>query len=296
MPKMRGAIKLTGYDKTSGNIYWKGKKGVIHGRQPQKPGVHKDQPELKANYTTIGEKNRLAGKVSRILSTYASGNCETGNYIRMRKLLQKDPVAGRYLQIKRFEEYDGHRKHKLEELIKIPAFEISLKKNKVIVSFDIERHPVKKAERPYYFLRVILVMWNDQDDHFTEEAKRIKWIPMNAALPLSYDLEFKKPAGSREWLLLCCLERAEEARESRLGTDKYIRIVRVSSFDKKDIADHKAYLAEKNKQKEVIIRNAQEDEAVGPVVRKLNKNKTGKEDEGVVSKKLLRAKTKPSRG
>ena len=267
MPKQRGATRLQGADKSANKLYYRDKKGVYRVRELAKPGIHKDQPALKANYTTIGEKNKLGGKIGRLLKFYAPAHIELRSYDRFRKVLQKDPVNGRYLQLKRFEGADGHSGNKLDQMMKIPTFSLSVEEEKVIVSFDLESHPQPKQNRDHYFLRIILVLWNTGDDDFSEEAKRTHWVRMDAAMPLSYDMEFKKPKESREYMLLCCLERGEEAAEARLGTDKYIRIVKVGSFDEADEAAYAAYREEKNKQKESIRRNAQEEEAVAPIVR-----------------------------
>ena len=270
MAKMRGAIRLQGLDKSNNKIYVRTKSGT-HLRERSAEGIHKNEPAIIKNNTAIGGANVLAGSVSRAMRFYAEGSCERSLYNSLVQVIMKDVEPGRLLRLKRFEGKDGHSRHKLDEIMMLPKIELAAKGNQAIVTFEIKHHPHREKDFNFYFLRIILVLWNSRDDTHTHAAKRLKWIPMDAELPLKYRLEFEKPANSTEYLVMCCCERGSEENESRLPTNKKIRILLAGSFDKKATAAYEAYLAEKNIQQKHILRNAAEEEAVGPITEKPKK-------------------------
>lgn len=229
----RGIITLSG--KIGNDVIVHGQHNSSYIRKAVQPGVKKDEPSLKRQYSRTAFLNKLASEINKAIEVNSDNFKSPRFYSDLQKRFRRESSNKRCLLLLQLKGMEIHPRYPLEKLGETMV-NVKAVRNKALVTVKVQRHPNKGVHNANcYYYEVLMMMWDKSKKAAKYKRQISDWVYMKAGKPV-FEFEFQKPASVTHWLV--CLRQ-------RLGMDETLvesfegegmKIVDIGSFDKKEQA------------------------------------------------------------
>lgn len=287
MPKTVSSInKISG--KLGEEVHVNSKRYGHHVRKAPKPGLKKDQEELKIQQGRNGFLNGLSGEICRTIEKDYPRFKWPNLYHRILKRLKNEKENNRFLLLSTLTgmELNNYYKtgHKMQRDISIVTNEDSIN-----ITIAVKMHP---EAGPYhsnaYFFEFYLMTWDDTTAAPSTQKQRTDWIYLRGGKP-EFVFDFPRSRETKHWLLLLRRRQGVDGKPIDAYVAEGIQVYEAGSFDEKDkeiIHKRQAEAIEKASRKK--IRNPEEEV---PVVKASRILQQATEDE-IAYDRHLKERTK----
>ena len=240
--------KPTGITNFSGEV-----SGVVHVRssaygnhtrsKPSVPSSKKAQEGLKTQNTLTPAIVKLASQVRRVGKHYGKKFCPGSFYTGMMDLLRIPQSTTRILMLDALRNYEINKAYPFSRFFFRPKIDIMPLEDSLTVRLTLTEHADYHTDFNCYYLQIVAMIWNTENDDFVEEGKMTSWISVKDELPLGCDFVFAKPENAGDYLVMCHLVTGWNRESSLYFPDQGMRVVEAGSFSAASLrarADHEA--------------------------------------------------------
>ena len=247
MPRIRSMFNPSG--KMDKLVFVDSTKYGNHTRRAPRPGLKKDEPALKRQFSRTKFLNELAGELNSAFRGIWPAK-KSDLYQKMLKRFRKEPENRRGLLLMQLKSMEINPRYPLSALGSCSTVVRELEEN-ISVDLQVQAHPPHgKYDANTYYYEVILFSWDDPNETAFWSRQYSDWIRIGKQFPTpSFEFLFPKPPGTRQWLL--CLRVHLGIEDFTLPTliTTGMQITDVGTFDKEEIR-----ILEQRKQEEEKIK------------------------------------------
>lgn len=262
MAKSTTHMKLSG--KSDDVVYVKTKKGT-HVRNAPKKGLKKDEPALKAQYSSTAFFNGLASQIKQGLAKHVFNFIDSQLYHRLLQRFRKvkEHNQHRWLLLREVQDIEVNKAYPLEKIGTV-NWRVETGKRELLVHLYVDGHPPNKVsvhKVDCYYYELVLLVWNKTKQELTIVTNETDWIDVNGGLP-EFEVPLKVPADATQWLLFIHGRLGYNHECLDIRAAEGMRCVEVGSFDKKDhvlvkkqsaaVASTKAILSKRTMKREGV--------------------------------------------
>lgn len=223
-------IKIRG--ELDGRIY-KIRKGKNYSSKKPAPGIKKDEPALKDQYTRTAFLNELASELNGMIKAYNNFIRPNEFYHNLQSLFRKEPENNRLLLLNQLKGTEINARHRLLKMNPAPEINVKAVGEHIITELTVTSHPRRpKRGSNCYFFEVVILLWDDTGAPCELYSQKTSWIYFAGGYPV-YDINFPLPDGTTDWMV-CVRESlgVNDYEYDELGTQGML-VLEVGSFNKK---------------------------------------------------------------
>jgi hypothetical protein len=191
-------IKMKG--ELDGRIY-KIRKGKNYSSKKPAPGIKKDEPGLKGQYSRTGFLNELASELNEIIKAYKNFIRPKEFYHNLLSRFRKEPENNRLLLLNRLKGMDINPRHPFLKISSVPGISVKVVADHIIVELEVNSHSrPRKPGANCYFFEVLILLWDDSGAPCELHSQKTSWIYPENGYPV-YDIKFPHPDGTSDWMV-----------------------------------------------------------------------------------------------
>lgn len=177
--------------------------------------------------------NRTALPVNDIVKQYVGSFKDWPFYTQMLKRLKKCEDDNPGTHLRSLAKLEVNQEHKLESMLTVAPYTITTYKDHVTITLKLNSHPnfSKKSNNNCFFYEVIVILWDKKGNVSTHDSISTEWVYYEDELP-EYDLDFKRTAADKYYLLALNLTGGENADTKKMMRDKAMMILGGGVIDK----------------------------------------------------------------
>jgi hypothetical protein len=236
MAKTRSIIQISG--KLEDKVYVQNRYGS-HVRTAPEKGVKKNEPALKAQYSSTSFFNTVASQINKALRAQVYNFIDARFYQQLLKKFRtvKDHGGHRWLLVREVMGMEGNALYPLDKMGFI-NWQVQPLRRKIRVILDVYGHPPNKVEKhrvDRYYYELLLLCWNKTKKPPVMVTTETDWIDIKGGLPL-FEIPMQPPAGTTHWLLFIHGRLANNRECLDIRIAEGLQCVAVGSFNKKEMA------------------------------------------------------------
>ena len=120
-------------------------------------------------------------------------------------------------------------------------------------------HHADKYDHNCYFVEILVLQWNRDNDDIKYEAQKSEWIPVKAPLPVKGSFYFKRPENTNDYLVACRCAVGNDNSTEDLLTEQGMKIMAVGSYGERE---KELLEIKKNTKKEINTKKEEEPEEI----------------------------------
>jgi hypothetical protein len=230
MAKIRSFLNPSG--KMDGKVYVDGVYGN-HVRKAPTPGLKKNEPALKEQYSRTKLLNDLASEITNSFRQLAGSFKKSNLYQVIQHRFRKEPANNRILLLRQLKELEINPRYPLSKLGNCTTIVKQLKEQ-ISIDLQIQSHPHRgKYDADSYYYEVILFTWNKSKKPSSISSQFSDWIDIGGDLP-GFEFMFPKPANTIHWLLCLRVQLCNKKFDISALVATGMQIRGVGSFNKKE--------------------------------------------------------------
>lgn len=234
-----GIVKVEG--KVGDNILLRGGRYGPHMRKAVKPGIKKDEPALKKEYSRTGFLNNLASEINAAIKEHCAVLKSGRFYELLLSRFRKEPINNRLLLLQTLKGMEVNEAYPFNNH-GVAEFLCNSNKQGLLVKLTVKKHPkaVRKGENCYCF-EVLLLTWGMKEKTTDTACQYSEWVFQNKERPI-FDFYFERPGGAVHWLVAVRINLGSDEAATELLAADGMQLVDSGSFDKREmewLAEHK---------------------------------------------------------
>ena len=258
-----GLIRPNG--KLGDHVFIDSKHGDII-RKAITPGLKKDEPELKKQFSRTGFLNKIASEINAVVQQYNRPFKDGQFYQSIQSRLRAEPENNRFLLLQQLKGLEVNPKYKLEKLLQA-YITANYERKQLQLSIHIQRHPDPgKYNANGYDLELLLVCWNKTTQPPITLKQLSPWISLQEETSV-IDFVFPQYPGATQWMLILRVRLAVDGRYVPAFVAEGMQVVAVGSFDKKERMMWEKRLKEKNEKRNEVVHLEKKEEVREGVIR-----------------------------
>lgn len=233
MPRIRSLFNPSG--KLDKLVFVDSTKYGNHTRRAPRPGLKKDEPALKRQFSRTKYLNDLAGELNSAFRGIWPAK-KSDLYQKILKRFRREPENSRGLLLMQLKSMEINPRYSLHSLGTCSTTVRELEEN-ISVDLQVQTHPPRgKYDANTYYYEVILFTWDDPHDTAFWSRQYSDWIRIGKDNPNpAFEFFFPKPPGTCQWLLCLRIHLGVEDVVFPLLTTTGMQITDVGTFDKEEI-------------------------------------------------------------